>query len=93
MLRQMRRVAMGQTPEPIEARPVLSIAEQIEALLQERLVDHPDFSQRAIHVSPSLHGGVKIEVDGKSYEGVGDVEDEAVRNFLIDIVREWEQSQ
>lgn len=93
MLRQMRRVAMGQTPEPIEARPVLSIAEQIEALLQERLADHPDFSQRSIHVSPSLHGGVKIEVDGKSYEGVGDVEDEAVRNFLIDIVREWEQGQ
>lgn len=93
MFRQMRRVAMGQTPDPVEARPVLSIAEQIENLLQERLADLPAYRERAIHVKPSLHGGVQIEVDGTYYEGVGDVEDDDVRNLLIDVVREWEQNQ
>ncbi len=93
MFRQMRRAAMGQTPEPVENKPILSIAEQIEERLQERLAALPTHLDRTIHVRPSLHGGVQIEVDGKYYEGVGDVEDEDVRNLLIDVVREWEQNQ
>jgi hypothetical protein len=93
MFRQMRRVAMGQKPEPVEIKPTLSIAEQIEELLQARLAELPAHLDRAIHVRPSLHGGVQIEVDGRYYEGIGEVEDDEVRNLLIDIVREWEQSQ
>jgi hypothetical protein len=93
MLRQMRRVAMGQTPEPVEQKPELSIADQIEDLLQARLAEMPSFSGREIHVRPSLTGGVRIEVDGRAYEGVGDVDDGDVRDLLADVVREWEESQ
>jgi hypothetical protein len=93
MFRQMRRVAMGQTPAPVERKPEQTIAEQIEEILQARLADLPDYQSRSIHVRPALSGGVRIEVDGHYYDGVGDVEDAAVRDLLIEVVRAWEQSQ
>lgn len=92
-LRQMRRVAMGQTPEPVEPVPERSIAEEIEELLQERLRGLSEFAGREIHVRPALHGGVSIEVDGVFYEGVGEVADEAVRALLTEVVRAWEKGQ
>lgn len=91
MLRQMRRVAMGQVPDPVEQPPDLSIADQIEVLLQARLADHAEFAGRSIHVKPSFQGGVRIEVDGHYYDGVGEIDDEAVRSLLADVVRQWEQ--
>ncbi len=90
-LRQMRRVAMGQTPEPVEAVPQRSIAEEIEDLLQERLRGLAEFAGREIHVRPALSGGVTIEVDGAFYQGVGEVTDEAVRALLMEVVRAWEK--
>lgn len=93
MLRQMTRAAMGQAPEPVPEKPEVSIADQIEDLLQERLAGDPAFSQRVIHVKPALDGGVRIEVDGQYYRGVDEVEDEDVRALLMAVVREWEQQQ
>ncbi|NLX09010.1 MAG: hypothetical protein GXY36_05095 [Chloroflexi bacterium] len=94
MLRQMTRAARGQAPEkPEEVQPELSIADQIEALLQARLRGLPEFRGREIHVQPSMEGGVKIEVDGMYYAGIGDVEDSEVRSLLGDVVREWESQQ
>lgn len=93
MFRQMTRVAMGHGPELTEHAPAKSIPEQIEDLLQARLANEPAFKGRRIHVRPSIEGGVRIEVDGTFYDGVGDVADEAVKTLLMDVVREWEDSQ
>lgn len=94
MFRQMTRVAMGHgAPPPTEEKPERSIADQIEDLLQERLAGSPEFSARTIHVKPSLEGGVRIEVDGAFYDGVGEVADDDVRALIQDVVREWEESQ
>lgn len=92
MLRQMTRAAMGQKPEtpPEESAPELSIPEQIEELLQARLIHMPEFRERTIHVKPSLSGGVRIQVDDTYYEGVGDIAEDDVRALLQDVVREWE---
>ncbi len=93
-LRQMRRVAMGQTPEPlVPPTPQRSIAEEIEDLLQERLRGLPEFGGREIHVRPALSGGVSIEVDGAFYQEVGEVPDEAVRALLMEVVRTWEKGR
>ncbi|MEW6579126.1 MAG: hypothetical protein AB1435_08020 [Chloroflexota bacterium] len=92
MLRQVTRLAMGQPVETPLEQPELSIADQIEDLLQERLREMPQFAGRTIHVRPALSGGVQIEVDGKFYEGVGDIDDEEVRALLMAVVREWEES-
>jgi hypothetical protein len=92
-LRQMSRVAMGRTPPPSEeANPVRGIAEEVEDLLQTRLENLPEYKDRSIHVKPSLHG-VRIEVDDRSYDGIGDVDDPAIHALLLDVVREWENRQ
>lgn len=95
MLRQMTGIAMGRKPEaPDEpAPPPLSIPEQIDAILQQRLRTLPQFQGRGIEVQPSLGGLVIIKADGKFYEGVGEVEDDEIRELLQDVVREWEESQ
>jgi hypothetical protein len=93
MFRQMTRVAMGQNPTTPEASAPLTIADQIEDLLQARLADLPSFQGRTIHVRPSIEGGVRIEIDDKFYDGIGDVDDPAVRELLGDVVREWESQQ
>jgi hypothetical protein len=93
MFRQIGRAAMGYKPEPVEETPALSIPDQIEQVLQKHLVDRPEFAGRSIHVRPSPFGGVRIEVDGQFFEGVGDVSDDEVRALIQDAVREWETGQ
>jgi hypothetical protein len=79
--------------EPEEEIDVRPMAEQIEELLQYRLTASPDLRHRSIHVRSAVDGGVRIEVDGRYYDGVGDVEDEDVREFIQSIIREWEARQ
>ena len=83
----------GRSAEKEEPAPVLSMAEQIEELLQLRLTATPELAQRSIHIRPALDGGVRIEVDGKFYEGVGDVADQHIREFIQSTIREWEARQ
>ena len=82
----------GQRPvaEPI---PEINIAASIEAFLQHKLSMTPQYATRSIHVRPASHGGVAIEVDGKFYESVGEVEDAAVRAFLSATIEEWQARQ
>jgi len=76
---------------PKSALPgLLSIPEQIEVVLQARLLEAPDFAGRSIHIKEAAHGGVLIEVDGASYEAVVDITDDAVRAFVQDTIRDWE---
>ncbi len=85
---------VGAKPEKKEepAAP-LSIADQIEELLQYRLTLTPALSQRSIHIRPSPDGGVRIEVDGVFYEGVSNVVDANIREFIQATIREWEARQ
>lgn len=75
---------------PAEQPP---IAEQVEELLQTRLAQSPEFASRSIHIRPALDGGIRIEIDGRTYEGIGDVDDEPIRAFLQETVRQWEARQ
>ncbi len=77
--------------EPVA--PLLSMADEIEALLQKRLTDDASMASRSIHIRSAPDGGVWVEVDGRFYEGVGDVEDEVVRSFIQATIREWEARQ
>jgi HAMP domain-containing protein len=70
-----------------------SLADQIEDMLQYRLMNNPALSKRSIHVRPGPHGGVRIEVDGHFFDGVGEVADDEVRAFIQDTIREWEARQ
>jgi len=75
----------------LEPVPELNIAGAIEAYLQHKLKYTPGYESRNIHVHPAPDGGVSIEVDGKFYDSVGDVDDADVREFLSTTIQEWQQ--
>jgi hypothetical protein len=75
----------------LEPVPELNIAGAIEAYLQHKLKYTPGYESRNIHVHPAPDGGVSIEVDGKFYEAVGDVDETDVREFLLATIQEWQQ--
>ncbi len=79
-----------QASEPI---PEINIAAAIESYLQHKLARTPEYAGRSVHVRPAPGGGVTIEVDGKFYETVGDVDDAAVRQFLSATIEEWQSRQ
>jgi len=77
----------------VEAVQPRSMADEIEELLQHRMTLTPDYALRSIHIRPAPDGGVRIEVDGQWYDGIGDVPDDAVRAFLQNVIQEWESRQ
>lgn len=79
----------GKTPGPAPEPP--SIAEQIEAHLQYRIATTPQFQGRSFHIHAAPYGGVRIEIDGLFYEAVSDINDDAVREFILTVIREWEE--
>lgn len=95
VLRQIGRTVTGQpaTPPRLESTGSGGIADAVEEFLQFKLTGHPEFAQRSIHIRPSIDGGVRIEVDGNSYQGIGDVVDPDVREFLFGVMKEWEARQ
>jgi hypothetical protein len=68
---------------------MISVADEIEELLQYRLALNPDLARRSIHVRPSFGGGVRIVVDDTSYESVEEVPEPDVREFIQATIREW----
>jgi hypothetical protein len=71
--------------------PEINIAGAIEAYLQHKLRQTPEYSDHSIHIYPAPGGGVSIEIDGKYFEAVSDVTDPAIREFLSDTITEWQE--
>ncbi len=70
--------------------PAISVAGEIEALLQQRLAQMPDMRARRIHIHQTPEGGVAIEVDGEWFDGVDDVTDPAARALIQAAIKDWE---
>lgn len=68
------------------------LAGQIDMFLQRKLQTEPELAARGIRIHSAAGGGVRIEVDGQFYESVGDVEDEAVRQYIQQTIAEWQAS-
>lgn len=76
-----------------EPLPELNLAGAIEAFLQHKLQQTPDYAGRELHVHAAPGGGVQIQVDDAYYDAVGDIEDAAVREFIADTIAEWQEHQ
>lgn len=74
----------------VEKAPEINIAKAIEEYLQYKISQTPQFQRRGISIKPALNGGVRIEADGKGYDFVDEIEDEAVRNFVQTAINEWQ---
>lgn len=86
-----RPTAEAQAEE--DAPALQTMADEIEELLQYRLTLTPEFAQRSIHIRQGAGGEIRIEVDGEFYDGVGEVTDDDVREFIQSTIREWEVRQ
>jgi hypothetical protein len=69
--------------------PAKSIAAQVDEIIQEKLPGSP-FKNRIISVTELPGRGLLVRVDDLSYEGIADVADPEIRQFLRDCVSEWE---
>ena len=74
--------------EEAAAEPI-SLAEEIDRLVQKRLASTPQLASRSIHIRPGLHGGVSIVVDNRAYEGVDAVPEPDVRQLIQAAIQEW----
>lgn len=83
----------GRVKAPTDIIPEIDIARAIEDFLQHKLETTERFRGRSIHVRHAPGGGVAIDVDGRRYETVSDVDDEEVRAFLREMIEEWQASQ
>jgi hypothetical protein len=76
-------------PKPAAPAP-LDIVTEIDALLQAQLAADPTLKGRAVRLASAPAGGLRIEVDGRSYERPDQVEDAAVRQAIGAALRAWE---
>ena len=71
-------------------KPVKSIAAQVDEIIQEKLPGSP-YKNHIISVTDLPGRGLLVRVDNLSYEGIGDVADADIRQFLRECVQEWER--
>lgn len=82
------RVKVKKIEEKVEE---INIAEAIEAYLQYKIQQTPQYQNRGIHIRSAFGGGVRIEVDGQSYEFVDEVADADAREFIQQAIAEWQE--
>lgn len=89
----IKSMARGLRNEDSKGPQPKSVADVVEDFLQFKLSSTPEFATRHIHIRPTPDHGLRIEVDGHFYEAIPDVVDPDVREFLLNMMREWEARQ
>ena len=88
-----RAIVQQNLPKEKEKEPeaILSIAAQIDKILQDKLPNTP-LRERTIRLMELPEQGMVVMVDGKSFDGVGDVQEDEVRQLIQICVAEWEKT-
>lgn len=81
---------LGRTKYEFEPVEELDIPGRIEAYLQHKLRHTPEYAGRDIHVRSAPGGLVRIQVDDKFFDAVGDVDEPDIRQFLSETIQEWQ---
>lgn len=74
------------------ANKMLSLVEQVDAILQRHLLADPELAERKIHLVQDANGGLIIDVDGKRYERPRDVENPQIQIMIKRALKEWEST-
>jgi hypothetical protein len=77
-------------PEVDKNLASLSIVQQIDSVLQARLVDTP-LEKQGIRLQESLQGGVEVYVGLQKFHSVDDVPDTFVKSEIRAAIAEWEE--
>lgn len=75
--------------EASRKRP-LSVAEQIDEILQKHVAVSPEMAERVIHLVQNPAGGILIEVDGKKFGKPADIPEPAIQELIKRAVKEWD---
>lgn len=75
--------------EAARKRP-LSVAEQIDEILQKHVVAVPELAERSIHLAQNPEGGILIEVDGKNFDKPADIPEPMIQELIKRAVKEWD---
>jgi len=76
--------------DPEKEFAMLSIVQQIDSVLQKRLLNTP-FDGQGIRLQESLEGAVEVYVGLQKYEAIDDVKDEAIKKMIRSAITEWEE--
>jgi hypothetical protein len=77
--------------EEARKRP-LSVAEQIDEILQKHIAAEPGMAGRSIHLVQNPAGGILIEVDGKTFNKPGEIPEPAIQQLIKRAVKEWDSA-
>jgi hypothetical protein len=77
-------------PEAEKNMASLSIVQQIDSVLQARLIDTP-MAKRGIRLQESIQGGVEVYVGLNKFHAVDDVPDEEIKAVIRGAIAEWEK--
>lgn len=72
--------------------PQLTVVEQIDAILQRYIVANPELVDQDIHLRQDGSGGLRIVVDGRSYQSPKDIEDPKIQSLIKRALQDWERS-
>jgi hypothetical protein len=77
-------------PEVEKSIASMSIVQQIDTILQARIMDTP-LAKRGIRLQESIEGGVEVYVGLQKFHTVDDVPDEFIKATIRAAIAEWEQ--
>lgn len=84
---------LGRRPTATAPIPEINVAASIESYLQFRLSTDERFAGRNIHLLPAGADGVRIEVDGQTFQHIDEVTDPSAQAFLRETVADWQSRQ
>ncbi|MEE9616715.1 MAG: hypothetical protein V3T90_06895 [Anaerolineae bacterium] len=81
----------GRRPSsPRQLEPLLTPADEINDLVQQRLREQPELARHSIRLTTGEDGGLCIHVGLQTFDAVNDIPDLQVRALIQDAIREWE---
>ncbi len=80
------------TKKPEAEKPLasLSIVQQIDSVLQERLLNTP-LEKSGVRLQESPQGGVEVYVGLQKFESIDEVPDETIKKIIRASIAEWEE--
>lgn len=84
-------VSTGPFIEPASSTMV-SIASQIDGILQGYVEADSALAGRSIHLKQSPNGGLIIVVDGQAFKRPNEIEEKTVRDVIKRALKEWERA-
>ncbi len=68
----------------------LSLVDEIDNLVQQRLQERPDLADRQVRLTTGVAGGLCIYVGQQAFDAVDDISDPQVKALIQDAIQEWE---